>query len=293
MDTRQNKIVAWGAFLFLCLVWGSSFILIKKALIAFSPYQIAGLRMVIAALFLLPFVIGKARKLSKTEWKFVALVGTFGNGIPAFLFPLAETKINSANAGIMNALSPLFVLIIGFLLFDFRFSARQITGVLTGLAGALILILSGGSDIGLMDNIQYSLIVVVATILYGFSTNIMKRYLNQTPPVLASGFALLTVAIPYSLYLLFADIPAVFQHNAQAWSSLGYIVILGGMGTSLALVLFYRLVQVTGPVFASSVTYFLPVVALMWGLLDNEKFTLLQFAGMAVILVGVYLSNRK
>lgn len=293
MDNRQNNLIAWTTFILLCLVWGSSFILIKKALIAFNPFQIAGLRMLLAALLLLPFVIGKAKKLTATEWKFVMIMGLIGNGIPAFLFPLAETRINSATAGVMNALSPLFVLLIGFLLFEFRFSSRQVAGVFLGLTGALILILSGGAEVDLWGNALYSILIVIATVLYGFSTNIMKKYLNHAPSVLASGFALLTISVPYSIYLLFAGIPEVFRTNDHAWASLGYIVILGGLGTAVALVLFYRLVQVSGPIFASSVTYFIPVVALMWGLLDGETFSLAQFGGMGVILVGVYLSNRK
>ncbi|MDX2245578.1 MAG: EamA family transporter [Bacteroidia bacterium] len=293
MDNHPNKMTSWAIFILLCLVWGSSFILIKRALIAFNPFQIAGLRMVIAAIILLPFVVGKAKKLTRNEWRYVMVVGLIGNGIPAFLFPLAETHINSATAGILNALSPLFVLLIGFILFNFRFSTQQVVGVILGLAGAMILILSGEKEINLLENTFYTFLVIIATVLYGFTTNIMKRHLNHTPSVLASGFALLTISVPYSIYLLFSGLPEVFATHEHAWASLGYVSILSALGTAVSLVLFYRLVQMTGPIFASSVTYFIPVVALMWGLLDGERFSMIQFAGMGVILVGVYLANRK
>jgi drug/metabolite transporter (DMT)-like permease len=265
----------------------------KKGLEAFSPLQVAGLRMVIASVVLLPFVLGKARRISRREWRYIVAVGIVGNGIPAFLFPLAETQINSASAGILNVLSPLFVVILGVSFFGYTYTRPQLLGVLLGLMGAIWLILAG-SEVDLWQHVFYSLLVVLATVGYGLSTNLMKTYLNKTPSVLASGFALLVVALPYGLYLLtLGDLPAVFQvHGAAAWEALGYLVILAAVGTALALVMFYRLVQLTQPIFAASVTYLIPLVALGWGLWDDETISAGQMAGAAIILLGVYLANR-
>lgn len=293
-QNTDNRTLAWGILILLCLVWGSSFILIKKGLEAFNPYQLGGLRIVIAAGVLLPFALAKSKKLSRNEWKFIFVVGIIGNGIPAILFPLAETKINSATAGALNTLSPLFVLLLGYLFFQFVFTPRQVLGVIIGLGGALLLILTGGGEIDLASNTLYASFVILATIGYGLSTNIMKRHLNHTPSVLASGYALLSVSLPYGIYLLFfSGIKDVFETHPSAWTAFGYIIILGAFGTALALVLFYRLVQLTSPLFSASVTYFIPIVALSWGILDGEVFTLLQYLSMLIILAGVYLANKK
>lgn len=281
-------------FLFLCLTWGSSFILMKKGLESFSPLQIAGLRLVAAALTLLPFVLRKLQKLSAQEWRTILTVGIVGNGIPAFLFPLAETHINSASAGILNALSPLFALLLGQLVFQFQFTRAQNLGVLIGFVGAVLLVISGGGELDFFTHIQYSLLVVLATVGYGLSTILIKKYLNHTPPILSTGLAFCMMAIPYGLYLVFfGQMGTALATQPKFWESLVYILILGSGGTALAVYLYYRLIQMTDPIVASSVTYLIPVVALGWGLLDGEIFQAGQVLGMAVILIGVYLANRK
>ena len=290
----SDSFIKWGIYILLALVWGSSFILIMRGLDAFSPMQVAGLRIFIAGITLLPFVIGKASRVRRTEWKYIFAIGVFGNAIPAFLFPMAETKINSATAGILNVLSPIWVLILGSLIFELAFTRRQFFGVMLGFIGVVCLILLGNEELDLFENITYSMFPILATVGYGLSTIIMKRYLNETPSVLASGFALLAIAIPYAIYLMFySDIIPVFQHHPEAWASLGYIAILAIFGTGIALVLFYRLVQRTNPIFSASVTYVIPIVALAWGLLDGEQISVLQMLSMGIILGGVYLVNAK
>ncbi len=266
----------------------------KKGLESFSPLQIAGLRLVAAALTLLPFFVNVKYKLSKVEIKAILVVAIVGNGIPAFLFPLAETHINSASAGVLNALSPLFALLLGQLVFQLQFSKAQNVGVFIGLIGAVFLVLAGGGEIDLFTQLRYSGLVILATVGYGLSTIVIKRYLNETPPVLATGLAFCSMAIPYGLYLLLgSDLSTAYQIAPEFWESLIYVLVLGSIGTALALYLFYRLIQMTDPIVASSVTYVIPIVALAWGLLDGERFTPGQWIGMGIILLGVYLSNRK
>jgi drug/metabolite transporter (DMT)-like permease len=289
----KKPLLPWLLFAYLVLTWGSSFILIKRGLEAFDPFQLAGLRIVIAGLVLAPFILHRAREVSRVEWKYILSVGAIGNAIPAFLFPIAETQLNSATAGILNTLSPLFVLGIGVFFFKLQPSPSQKWGILTGFLGASILVLGGGGEIELIDSIYYSSLVILATLCYGLSTNIMKRFLNKTPSVLASGYALLSMAIPYGIYLSFSGIEEPFvQAHPEVWMSLVYVIILAALGTALALVCFYRLVQVTDPIFSSSVTYAIPIMALFWGLLDGETVYPMQYLGIAAILAGVYLTNK-
>lgn len=277
----------------LALVWGSSFIIMKRGLESFSPLQIAGLRILIAGLVMVPFLVGKAKQMSRKDWIFVALVGVFGNGLPAFLFPMAETQINSATAGILNSLSPLFTLVLGILFFRLPFSGIRSLGILLGFLGALILVLTGETELNLWQHLSYASLVVIGAAGYGLSTNLMKSYLNELPSLLASGFALLSVAIPYGLYVVFfSGVPQILMEQEGAWISLGYIVLLGSVGTSLALIWYYRLLRMTDPITSSSVAYVIPVVALFWGLLDGEQMNAAQFGGMAVILAGVFLATR-
>ncbi|MEM7655118.1 MAG: EamA family transporter [Bacteroidota bacterium] len=280
-------------YVLLALVWGSSFILMKRGLESFSPLQIAGMRILIAGLVMVPFLIGKAKQMSRKDWIFVSLVGIFGNGLPAFLFPMAETHINSATAGILNSLSPLFTLVLGILFFQLPFSGMRTMGILLGFLGALILVLTGDTQLNLWEHLGYASLVVIGAAGYGLSTNLMKSFLHELPSLLASGFALLSVAIPYGLYVVFfSGVPQVLIEQDGAWLAFGHIVILGSIGTSLALIWYYRLLRMTDPITSSSVAYVIPVVALFWGLLDGEQMTSAQFGGMAVILVGVFLATR-
>lgn len=294
--TRGSQhMTAWMLLLFLALVWGSSFILIKRGLHTFSATQVGGLRLVIAGLCVVPLIWGQARKIRREEWKYILLVGVIGNALPAVLFPLAETRINSASAGIINVMSPIFVMIIGVLFFGSRFGSKQILGVILGLAGVLLLILLGEQSVDMGEHVLYAGLAVLATLGYGISTNVMKTHLGRIPANLAPGFALFFMAIPYGIYLLFfADLGTVFSKNAtQAWQSLGYVALLGAIGTALALVLFYRLVQMTEAIIAASVTYLIPVVALFWGLVDGEIMTNWQYLGMLVIIFGVWMVNQR
>jgi len=290
----MRQPLAWIIFFFLALTWGSSFILIKKGLDAFTPVQVGTIRIIIAALVIQPFLWGRARRVPASSWVYIAIVGIIGNGIPAYLFPAAQQYINSATAGVLNSLSPVFVLIFGLVFFGLPIKGRQGLGVILGFGGALLLALAREGEVDPFQNLTYSSLVVLATMGYGLSTIIMKRYLATTPSILATGFALSFAAIPYTFFLFtYSGIPEVLRTHPEAWTSLGYIFILGAIGTALAVVLFYRLIQMTEAIIAASVTYVIPLVALGWGFLDGELFTWGQMGGIAIILLGVYLVNRK
>ena len=291
---RANSMLAGAILIFLALVWGTSFILIKRGLDSFSATQVGALRLVIAGVAVIPLIWGQAHRVKREEWKWILLVGVIGNALPAVLFPLAETRLNSASVGTINVMSPIFVLIFGVLMFQLRVSWGQVVGIVLGLIGVLMLILLGTNEsVSLSEHLLYASAALVATVGYGFSTNIMKRYLLAVPATLGPSYALFFMAIPYAIYLIgWGDLKTVFDtHGQTAWNSLGAITLLGLFGTALALVLFYRLIQLTSPIVAASVTYLIPLVALAWGLSDGESLNVWQYLGMAVILVGVYRVN--
>lgn len=295
---NRSDLWSWMMLLFLALIWGSSFILMKRSLIAFTPYQIGALRMILAGLALSPWVLVKVgkevwKKITPTQWWVMVVVGAIGNGIPAFLFPLAETRINSASAGILNAMTPLFVWVIGISFFQLRASRKQLLGLGLGLIGATILVTTGKGELNLLDHITYSLLAILATVFYGISANLVQRYLTSLGPIFITGVALGSAAIPYSIFLLFSGFFERMQTHPEAWEGLFYVGLLSIVGTAMALVFFNRLLQKTHVIFATSVTYLIPIVALSWGVLDGETIVMWQLLGMAVIISGVYLINNK
>lgn len=298
-NTSNNQTLAWIILIFLALVWGSSFILIKLGLShGFEPVELGASRLILAALFLLPFSLKHFKRLSRSEMIAIAVVGLVGTGIPATLFPLAQTVISSTTSGMLNALAPLFTLVLGALFFGFSFSKRKLWGVLIGLLGAAILVFlreSDGTSEGFWRQVIFALIAVVATVGYGISTNVMKRYLNNTHPLAVTALAIYFVAIPYAIFLFSAtEIPSkVMSGDPIILEGLGYVALLGIFGTGLALLLFNRLVQLTDAVVSSSVTYLIPIVALGWGIFDGEKIGWAHVVGMVTILAGIWIVNGK
>ncbi|MFN0201848.1 MAG: DMT family transporter [Bacteroidia bacterium] len=294
----QSKVIF--LLIFLALIWGSSFILMKKGLMAFTPLEVGAIRITVAAACFLPIAIRSFSKLSRRDGMMMALLGLIGNGIPAFLFPLAETKINSATAGMLNSLTPMFALLLGVLLFGVAFSWKKTAGIVIGFLGALLLMLSSEREIinqveePLRITLIYSSFIVLGTLLYGLNVNLMKRYLNHVPSLQISTFSLFWIGIPYAIYLLlFSQVPEKIQTHPEGMSSLMFVAILGVGSTAISTVLFYRLVQWTDAVVSSSVTYLMPIVALAWGFYLEENINAWQIGGMFVILSGVYLVNKK
>jgi drug/metabolite transporter (DMT)-like permease len=275
----------------LSLVWGSSFILIKKGLIGLSALQLGSLRIVFAAVFLLVIGFKSLPKIPLHKWKYIALTSLFGTFVPAYLFAIAQTEIDSSVSSILNSLTPLNTLVLGTLVFGLQFRRNQIFGVLIGLIGSALLILNGAIHHP-EQNYYYAILVLIASICYATNVNLIKKYLHDLSPlsITTGNFAFLL--LPTVLILFFSGFFDVI-HVDKVQHSVLFIMILGVVGTGIANILFFKLIQMSSPVFATSVTYLIPVVAFFWGLLDNEMLTPVQFFGAFIILIGVYLSAKK
>ena len=291
---KENK--KWIFLFLLAVIWGSSFILIKKSLIGLSPMQLGSLRIIITGFIL--FIAGfnrlkSLKSLSNKSIKWIALSGFLGTFFPAFLFAYAETEIDSAIASILNSIVPINTLLFGFLAFNIISIKRQVIGVLIGFIGAIILI-SNGAAIHHNQNYWYALLVIAATVMYAFNINIIKRHLQNIPPLTIAIGNFIVLIIPAFLVLIFSDFFSSQVLKGPNFSiSIFYVFLLSLFGTAIAKVLFNNLVQISTPVFASSVTYMMPIVALFWGLLDNEVFSFWQGIATLIILGGVYLANSK
>lgn len=290
--TKQQGALSWMLLIILSIIWGSSFILMKRGLETFSPLQVAALRIFISFLCLFPFAIGNIKKIAPSKWKFIAASGLLGNAIPAFLFPIAQTRVSSAMAGMLNSVTTLLTLVVGWLFFKASVSTKKISGVIIGFIGAagLILINSNGK-IGV--DFSYGMIIVLATLCYAFSVNILRYNLHDVPSVSISGFALSFVGPPLGIYLLTTDFIQKMNEAPGAWLNLGYVTLLAVFGTAVSIVLFNNLIKISGAVYSSSVTYLIPVVAVLWGIFDNEPFGILHLLAFALIILGVCLINRS
>lgn len=284
---------SWLILIVLSVVWGSSFILMKKGLEAFSSDEVAALRIGIAFLFLLPFYFRHNQIDFKKNWKGLVLMGVFGNLIPAFLFTKAETQISSSLTGMLNALTPLFTVLVAFFWFRTHFNGIQLTGILTGMLGAIMLLyFNEGGDVS--QNNLYSLLVVAATLCYAISVNGIKHYLsgmNSTEATLGA----FTITGPMALAYLFlqTDVVNDMKTNNMALSSLAYVGVLAIVGSALSVIVYNTLIKQAGTVFASTCTYLIPIVAVFWGLLVGESVNLLQLTGIIIVILSVYLINRR
>jgi len=294
MVRQGGDTLAWGLLIFLALIWGSSFILIKKGLLFFGPGQVASLRIVSAGLVLVPLSLPALRRLKRRHLFLLFTIGLVGSTIPAFLFAKAQTQLPSGITGVLNALTPLFVLILGTLFFGHTVKRSNLLGIGVGFAGVVILLLAGaGGNLGAVN--YYAVYVMLATICYGLNLNIIKSYLADLRPVVITAVSLLFV-LPIGAVYLFAGtnfVAVMQQGGGGVWWALLYLCLLGVVGTAIALILFNHLVQITTPIFTSSVTYLIPIVAVVWGLIDGETLVLGQLAGMLTIIIGVWLANRK
>lgn len=284
---------SWLILIVLSVVWGSSFILMKRGMEVFSADEVGGLRIAIAFVFLFPFFLKNRNINFKKNWKGLVLMGIFGNLIPAFLFTTAEIQISSSLAGMLNALTPLFTIVVAVVWFKDKFKTIQVIGILSGLVGAMLLLLfNEGGDAS--QNIMYSLLVVLATICYAISVNGIKHYLSGMNSISATMGAF-AITGPMALAYLFlrTDFVNDLKTNDLALKAFGYVSILAIVGTALSVIIYNTLIKNAGALFASTCTYLIPVVAVIWGLVDGETVNLVQMGGVIVIILSVYLINRR
>lgn len=286
-----SKQLKWVYLLILSLIWGSSFILIKKGLIGLTAYQVGSLRIIFAAIFLLLIGYKSLYKIPRDKWKYIAMTSVFGTFLPAYLFAIAETEIDSSTTGILNSLTPLITLLLGTLAFGILAQRRQILGVFIGLLGSGMIVFSGVENHP-NQNYYYVLLVVIACFCYALNVNLIKKYLSdlQTLSIATGNFTVLLIP---ALIILFSTNFTEVVSVEKVQHSLLFILVLGVLGTGIANVIFFKLIQISSPVFATSVTYLIPIVACLWGFMDGELLLPFQLVGAFVVLIGVYLSAKK
>ena len=288
----HSKSLSWSILIVLSVVWGSSFILMKRGLDAFSSDEVAALRISIAFLFLLPFQIKYYKIDIKKYFLGLALMGAFGNLIPAFLFTKAETHISSSLAGMLNALTPIFTILVALFWLNTKTSSKQISGIIVGFIAAVCLIFFEKGD-NKFQNIMFGLLVVIATICYAISLNGIKKYLSDLSSIKATVWSFSIIGPMALVYLFgFTQFTNHLSHHPQALSSLGYICILAIVGSALSVIIFNVLIKMAGTVFASSCTYLIPIVAVAWGVFMGETINLMQILSVLAIILSVYLINR-
>jgi drug/metabolite transporter (DMT)-like permease len=288
MNSKQSK---WFFLLLLALIWGSSFILIKRGLVGLTPYQLGAFRIFFAGLFLLIIGFNSLKSIPKQKWKYIALTALFGTFIPAFLFSIAETRLDSSISAILNSLTPLNSLILGILSFGLIFKRSQIYGVIIGFIGSILLVFNGAIHHP-EQNYYFSIFVIIASICYAVNVNLVKKFLSDLSPLSITTGNFAVMILPAILILTFSGIEETIAIE-KTQHSIFFILLLGILGTGIANIIFFKLIQISSPVFATSVTYLIPIVAFFWGLLDNEMLTPVQFLGAFIILIGVYLSSKK
>ncbi len=291
MNNQRITLSDWIIYVTISLVWGTSFILIKKGLLYFDPITVSALRISISGLVLLPFAIKGLYLLTHRQKVFAFLMGLCGSGIPSFLYPVAQQHIDSGAAGVLNSLTPIFIVVTGYLFFGVRYTLMQVSGIVIGFIGAALLILFHHSS-GTESNYYYGLIIVAATLLYGLSNQILVHYLKGLNAIVITSVAFFFMGIVASAILTQTEFLHVMQNNNQAWKGLLFVALLACLGSALSLVLYNHLASRTGVTFSGTVTYVMPVVALGWSIIDGEYIGFQHLAAMLIILAGVYLVRR-
>lgn len=289
MNNQQQK---WVYLIVLSIVWGSSFILIKKALIGVTPIQVGALRMIFTSIFMLLFAFPSIKKIKKKHWKYLVYTALTGTFIPGFLFAFAIYNIDSSIVSILNSFTPFNTLIFGAIVFGLAFKKKQLTGILVGLVGTLILILKG-ADLHPSQNYWYAFLVIIASVGYALNANMVKKYLSDLDALAITTGNFLLLIIPATIVLSFTDFFTTYKATETQLNSLGYVAILSIVGTGIAKTIYNKLVQISDPVFSSSVTYLIPIVAIIWGVFDGETLSFVQVLGAVIILFGVYLVNAS
>ncbi len=282
----------WFYLIVLSLIWGSSFILMKRALLGFNPLQLGSIRIVIASLVL--FVLGfrGLSKISGKEWKWLTMAGLLSSFFPPFLFALAQTELDSGVTSIFNSVVPLLTTVVGIVLFGVMITKKQILGVLIGLLGTLALIVAG-MEFNPNQNYWYSIFVLLSALGYALNINIIKKHLTHLSPLTVTTASFAVAFLPALAIVLYSGFFSEISVNTQMQSALWYVLALALVGTSIANILFNKLIHLSSPVFTASVTYIIPLVAVLWGVWDGEVINFYQLSGGVIILFGVWLVNKK
>ncbi|MFL2619887.1 MAG: DMT family transporter [Flavobacteriaceae bacterium] len=286
------KLNKWFYLISLSVIWGSSFILIKKGLIGLEASQLGSLRIIFSSFIIFLFGWRKIFEIRIIEWKWITISAFLGSFFPAFLFAFAEKEIDSSVASIINSTVPLNTLILGIIIFKMNTTKRQIIGVLIGFFGTYLLI-SSGIKLNPDQNYNYAGLVILCSFLYALNVNIIKKYLQHLSALTITVGHFTAIIIPAILVFVFSEFRIENLNNAETKISIFYVFILALFGTALAKIIFNKLIKISSPVFASSVTYSMLIVSIFWGIIDGEKFSIYQLIATGFIVLGVILTNRS
>ena len=286
------KLNKWFYLIALSLIWGSSFILIKKALVGLEASQLGSLRIIFSSIFIFLIAWRNIFTIKKIEWKWITISAFLGSFFPAFLFAFAEKEIDSSVASIINSIVPLNTLILGMIIFKIESTKMQIIGVLIGFFGTYLLI-SSGLKINPDQNYNYAGLVILCSFLYALNVNIIKKYLQHLSALTITVGHFTAIIFPAILVFLFSDFEFSSLEKDEVKTSIFYVFILALFGTALAKIIFNKLIKISSPVFASSVTYSMLIVSIFWGIVDGEKFSINQLIATLIIVFGVILTNKK
>lgn len=284
-NTGNFNRTDWALLLGVATVWGSSFLWIAIGLDAFHPGAIAFVRMVLGSIVL--WMIPASRTpLPRSTWPALAVVALAGNAAPAIFFPLAQTRVESSVAGMMNSVSPVMVLLISILMTRKLPQRLQVLGLVVGLVGAILVSLPNVS--GADAQPVGVLLVVVAVSGYALSNNFLPPLAQAYggPAVVARAMTMATMVLsPYGVYGI--------SKSSWAWPSAIAILVLGVVGTGLARSFFATLVGRVGAPRSSMVGYFVPIMAIALGIIvRGESIGALELIGTAIILCGAGLISR-
>lgn len=291
---RSKKFESTILLAVLALIWGSSFILMKKGMISYSASQVASMRILFAGLIFVPYIIKNFKSIPWNKFKYILAFGLLEIGFPPFLYTYAQQHVDSSTAGILNSLVPIFTLSTGFFFFRMKYNLMTTTGVLVGLIGAFIITFfkngTGGAELDMTNS--WGLLIILATLFYGLAGNILNTQLKQVSGSLITAVSFVTLAIPAGIYLFTTDFISVSISTTPHLHSFVAILILAIFGSAIAILLFSKLVKISDPLFASFVTYLIPFVSLIWGWLDGENISIIHFSSLIIIFFGIYLANK-
>lgn len=288
----KTKALAWFLLGLLSCIWGSSYILMKKGLRFFHPQEIVVLRILVAAVFLLPFSLPQLRKLTIQQYALLFLLGIVGTLLPMLCFTQAQLHINSGVHGVLNSLTPVFVLLVGAVVFKKAILKNETGGAILGILGTGLLMFvesrgfSGGFN-------YYLLLSLLGSFLYGNTTNLIKYYLKDLRSTTIVSVSLLLAGVFAGIYLFFfTNVMDRIQYTEGGYRPLLFVTFAGVINLGFANILLTELVKMTSPVFTSTEALLAPIVALILGKIDGERLFWEHYLGAMSILMGVYFINR-